>query len=205
MTVESRRTSYAAMAEDLPSFNELEICPPTSTKKGSVRQSVISLDGQPFKFNVGPARIPFEVRPYNDAESSTRLNLNLEVTDPACEQYFEQLDQKIVELVASKSVEHFNKELSLDHIKLMYKSLLQKNGTYNSTIRSKINLESPRKLRAWNEEKEQVDLPPEFKNLDVVAAVAVKCLWFVANMFGATLECSDIMICENASVDICPF
>ena len=117
-----------------------------------MKQAAISLNGQAFKFNIGPAHVPYHVRPYNDSESSTRLNLHLEVTDPAWEQYFEQLDQKIVEIVASKSVEYFNKELSLDHIKLMYKPLLQKNGTYNATVKAKINLESPRKLRAWNEE-----------------------------------------------------
>ena len=99
----------------------------------------------------------------------------------------------------------FNKELSLEHLKMMYKPILPVNGSYDKNLKCKVNLENPRKLRAWNEDKERIELPSEWKDLEVCAAITVKSLYFASNMFGVVLEATDVMLCTKEVTGVCPF
>ena len=193
------------MAQNLPDFGELTISAPMPGKKGNIKQAQISLSTKPFNLILGPARVPFDIKPFNESDSTTRLNLHLTVADSECEKYFLDLDDKILKIVAANSMEFFGKELSEEHIKLMYKPMLPDNGTYDKTLKCKVNLEMPRKLKAWDEDKQQTELPTEWKNRSVVAAITIKSLYFVANMFGPTLEATDVMLCANDAMDVCPF
>ena len=206
----SSTTASDTMTEFLPDFNEgLNIGAPLASKKGGIKQSYISLNGKPFIAILGsadaPLRCPFEVKPYNESESSTRLNLNLAISDPAMEEYFTTLDESIVQMIAANSSTFLGKDMPIDHIRLMYKQMLPDNEGYNKNLKVKVNLQDPCKLRAWNKGKQQVELPTEWKNTNLAACIKIKSVYSAQNAVGVVVEASDIMICENASVESCPF
>ena len=88
---------------------------------------------------------------------------------------------------------------------MMYRPILPENGSYDKALKCKINLEQPRKVRLWNEDKEQVELPSEWKDLKVCVAITIKSLYFASNMFGVVLEATDVMLCTKDAMDVCPF
>ena len=202
-------TQSFVMAQNLPDISPLTIAAPLPGKKGSIRHGSVLLNDKPFRMILGssekPLRVPFEVKPFNDTDSSTRLNLHLSVTDPTVEQYFEELDQNILKIVEANSNAFFNKELSLEHLKMMYRPILPENGSYDKNLKCKVNLENPRKLRVWNEDKEPMELPSEWKDLKVCAAIAINSMYFASNMFGVVLEATDVMLCSADAMDVCPF
>lgn len=202
-------TQSFAMEQNLPDISPLTIAAPLPGKKGTIKQAPISLNDKPFRMIIGstenPLRVPFEMKPYNDSDSSTRLNLQLAVTDPTIEQYFEELDKNILKIVEANSKDFFNKELSLEHLTMMYKPILPENGSYDKNLKCKVNLENPRKLRAWNEDKEPIELPSEWKDLKVCAAITIKSMYFASNMFGVVLETTDVMLCTKEVMGVCPF
>jgi hypothetical protein len=140
-------TQSFAMAQNLPDISPLSIAAPLPGKKGAIKQAPISLNDKPFRMKIGstenPLRVPFEMKPFNDSDRTTRLNLHLAVTNPTIEQYFEELDKRILKIVEAKSNDFFNKELSLEHLKMMYKPILPVNGSYDKNLKCKDNLEHP--------------------------------------------------------------
>ena len=164
----SSATENNTMTEFLPNFEEcLNIGAQISSKKGGIKQSYISLGSKPFIAILGsadaPLRCVFDLKPYNESESSTRLNLTLAIADPDMDDYFTTLDESIVQMIAANSSTFFGKEMPIDHIRLMYKPMLPENGIYNKILKVKVNLQDPCKLRAWNKDKQPVDLPTEWK------------------------------------------
>ena len=100
-------TQSFAMTQNLPDISSLTIADPLPGKKGSIKHGSISLDDKAFRMILGstdkPLRVPFEIKPFNESDSSTRLNLHLSVTDPTVGQYFEELDKHILKIVEANS------------------------------------------------------------------------------------------------------
>ena len=100
-------TQSFAMTQNLPDISSLTIAAPLPGKKGSIKQASVSLNEKAFRMILGstenPLRVPFEMKPFNESDSSTRLNLHLSVTDPSAEQYFEELDKNILKVVEANS------------------------------------------------------------------------------------------------------
>ena len=85
-------------------------------------------------------RVPFSIQPYNQGDTSTRLNLNLALPDANYEQYFFELDKHILNIVSNDYALFFGKDLSFEHVNMMYKPLLQQHEKYDSRIKQKSTL-----------------------------------------------------------------
>lgn len=202
--------SSAAMTQSLPDIRGLTIAAPWPGKTGNVQQAHISLKSTPFKLIVGstekPVRVPFDLKPFIVSDISTMLYLHLTVTEPTCEQYGPCLGAHLLKNVAASSTDLFDKWLSPVHIHILNKAVLQPNEAYDSSVTCIVNMQMPRQLRVWNEDKDQVGLPVEWKTHNVVAAMTAEARYVVSNMFGSILEATDVRSCEqNGAMAVCRF
>ena len=88
-------------AMPLPDLANLTVSEPiTSKKTGGIRILPILLDGVSFKLAVGspdqPLRVAFHVAPFNADDTTTRLNLNLEIIDEQLQEFFAILDNRLL-------------------------------------------------------------------------------------------------------------
>jgi hypothetical protein len=191
----------------LPSLSGITVAPPVASKKGGIKSAPIQLDGKAFTFILGslqaPLRIPFSIVPFG-GEETTRLTLNAEITNPEHQQFLEGLDTKVLQMLCDSG--HIKK--SIETIKAMYKPCFSENLPYKPLLRAKINMEEPAQVRTWNQNGELVDLPHDFKNMNVALELKKKGVWICSSKCGLTLDVTDIQICDQShdTVDAtCPF
>ena len=196
------------MTQLLPDYTGLSIGAPIPSPRGCIKQSFLTLEGKPFQLIAGstenPLYVPFEVEAFSASDTSTRLNLNLAITDPELDEYFTELDKAILDIVTNDSVKFFNKSLSAEHISALYKRILPDNTNFDKLLRTKINLQPPQQVKVWNEDRTQIELPQQWKGTRLVVAIKVKSLYFSSNSWGTILDAQHVMI-SNQEEDLCPF
>ena len=92
MTASSQRAAI-----DFPDLDSLEIAPALASKKGAGAR-ICPLEGIQLKMIIGsmeePIRVPFEISNWDKSDTSTRVNLNYELTDTTHQAKIELLDEK---------------------------------------------------------------------------------------------------------------
>ena len=203
-----RDMSDTAMA--LPDLTHLSVGEPVTSKKGGgIRICPILLDRKPLKLVVGtpdkPLRVPFHVQPFNADDTTTRLNLNLEIIDEQLQEFWRILDDKVLSEIETNS-DLFRKPLTRDNLALMFRPTLPPNGKFQPILRVKIEIaEGTRRVRTWDSNSELVELPSDWKDLMVAAHVEIKGVWLSSSMLGMSLEATDVMLFDTNGSAECPF
>ena len=194
---------------DFPDLGTLEIGAPLTLKKGAgARMSPLA--GSCLKIILGseeePLRVPFEAANFDKSDTSTRVNLNYELTDTKYQAFVEMLDETVIGLLAARSAEFFRKSLSADQIRLMYKPCLCTTPPYNPTLKTKVCIgDEAQRVVVWSPEGEQIDIPTSFRNLRVVTQIALKSVWSTSSMCGLTLQTEHLMLSEHEVIPVFPF
>jgi hypothetical protein len=138
-------------------------------------------------------------------DENTRLSIDFTLP-PDLQDFCVKLDTWAKKTLYENSEKLFNKKLSKETLELMYQSIIKKHSkgaaTYSDTVRCKFNTTGLRKLKCWDENHKEIEIP-DFKYSNVVPLVHIKGFWISNNSTGLTLEISD-MLCLQAEKK-CPF
>ena len=94
---------------DLDSLAIAELLPPKPGSAVGANISSLTLKGKPIKIVLGsmeaPVRIVFEPSVFDKNPTATRLNICFELMNPQYHSFFEALDTKVLNILASRSAE----------------------------------------------------------------------------------------------------
>ena len=143
--------------------------------------------------------------PFNAEDSTTRLNLNLEVLDTDLQEYFRTLDERmLIELATKPGLS--KKPMSKESMTLMSRVSLPPNGKYEPIIRAKVDIgDGARRVWTWSKDGEPLELPSDWKGLKFTVRLEVRGVWLSSYMLGLSLDATDVMICESNEEASCPF
>ena len=134
------------------------------------------------------------------------MNLDLSCTESMLET-LAQIDDWALAQLAKDTKLYFKKELSENELRSAYRTCAtahEKGGVqYPATVRAKVMLEGPNKIRCWGPNKEPRDIPLDFRGCKLTPQLVVKSLWLMNGSAGVLFECLDLIVEEE---DIsCPF
>ena len=157
-------------------------------------------------------KTPFGITKFDEASSSTRLNLDFNLECKELEQFFQDLDAHLPKVAHEKCMDWFKKSLSVADINLMYKPMVTTHEKYTSMVRTKVNTAGPHAVRVWkvtgyrdgkcNFVEGGVD--DIVKGATFWANVSVTGMYFLARLFGCTLTTTDVLVFPPAKQSI-PF
>ena len=100
---------------DLECLSVAELLPPKPGSAVGAKISPLTLKGKPIKIVLGaiesPVRIMFEPSVFDKNPAVSRLNISYELTDPKHLEFFEALDTKVLNILASRSAVFFSRNL----------------------------------------------------------------------------------------------
>jgi len=183
--------------------------PPTTNAKGNKQASIIYKEGKTSKpvtiqlcGNNESLRCPFGASSWGDALTD---RLNLDFSAPASlELFFENADEKIIELATNMSEALFGKKLNADEVRSMYMPMVKHGkADYNATIRTKVNMTGRKALRCYDKHGISRKIPDDFRSVELTPGVLISHLWFQGKSFGVVVESTHCIIHEMT--DVCPF
>ena len=157
----------------------------------------------PFAFKLPSLRCPFGASLWQEAEGD-RKNICFSLDDQAVLEFFERLDQHILELAYEQSKEFFGTQLRMDVLQSLYTPLVRPNKSkdYAPVARAKINLLGRKAVRCYDAAYKPIPIPEDLAT-DMIPAMLLTHLWFQSKSFGAILEVTHALIAEPQVA--CPF
>ena len=157
----------------------------------------------PFAFKLPSLRCPFGASLWQDAEGD-RKNICFSLDNQAVLEFFERLDQRILELAYEKSKEFFGAQHSMEVLQTLYTPLvrLSSKERYPPVARAKINLLGRKAVRCYDAAYKPIPIPEDLAT-DMIPAMLLTHLWFQSKSFGAILEVTHALIAEPQVA--CPF
>ena len=150
-----------------------------------------------------PMPVCYEPSAYGDAEA-TRVNIVFRPSQAILEA-MEALDEWIIQAATKDSLKFFGKAKTEDQIRESYQPLVKTSDKYPAQIKAKLNISGPATVRCWDAEKKPREQPEAWRGATVKPRLWLRSLYFMgAGVFGATMECTDVQICEEAGGE-CPF
>ena len=185
-------------------FSQLHLAEPVVSSRGA-KSCALSNNGAKFVHTVGsraePLTSPFGAQSFND-ESTTRKSIEFRLPGE-CTDFWDSFDAWAVTYITCHSNRLFGKPLTIEQVRDGYKPCVSRRGTYPATLRCKVNLSGSNVVRCWSPAEERIDVPQEFRGLELVARVSVMHLWVMNREFGFVLQPNDLM-CSVVSQS-CPF
>jgi hypothetical protein len=186
-------------------FAQLQLADAVVNHRGAKSCALSRPDGSKFVNIVGsrqdPVTTPFGASSFND-ENAVRKTLEIRL--PAeCVDFWDGFDAWSVSYITCHSTRLFGKTLTLDQVRDGYKSCVTRRGTYPPTLRCKLNLSGSNVVRCWSPDGVRVDVPGEFRGMDLVPQLTVMHLYVMGREFGWVTQIGDLM-CSEVSQP-CPF
>ncbi len=145
----------------------------------------------------------YEPSAYGD-ETATRVNIVFRPPQGVLDA-ITALDEWIIKTATKDSVKFFGKQKSEEQIRESYQPLVKTSEKYPPQIKAKLNISGPSTVRVWDGDKKAREQPEIWRGCLVKPRLWLRGLYFMgAGVFGATLECTDVQICEEAGGE-CPF
>ena len=153
---------------------------------------------------INSVHCPFPAGVYQGDGSERRVNLDVVLSEPD-EFVIRRLDRRILEIAKERSVEWFGKTLSEEAIASKYSPMCRLRDGESSRLRTKLNLDS---IVVWDHNKTLAVVPEcKFAGMDVKCVLRLTSVWFMSNIFGVTVQLTQIQIPEekDSSKLVCPF
>ena len=181
------------------------LLPVALSLNGRSKSAPIASKNQAVKIVLDETYAPFGASNFNPDEK-VRLNLHISCSDSHLA-FCKKVDEWALKQLAKDTKTYFKRQLSEAELKQAYRPCAtphEKNGVqYPPTLRLKVMMEGPNKLRCWTKEREQREPPEDFRNCKVTPQVCVKSIWLHNGQAGVLFECVDIhVVQEDVS---CPF
>jgi hypothetical protein len=146
-------------------------------------------------------RAPFGLSQFEE-NGSGRMNLEFAIENPVLEAMFKEFDKFIPTIAAQKCNDWFKKSLTEAEIATMYRpSLTYSDKGYAPVVRTKVNTTGPGAAKVWK----LIDgkyIEGTFEDIDKSALfwanISISGAWFMARIFGISLNCSDILVFPRA-------
>ena len=168
----------------------------TSSKGAKAIPLVVPLILQP-----GPLRVVWKPSAFQQPDAS-RVNICFALDD-AASAYFQTVDMALLKLLSDDPKKYFGQPLTYEQIRERYQPAIKVSEKGYTTLKAKMNLTGPAKVRCWSSEKTPREMPLDWGMADVSPRLAIKGLWLMAREFGLLVEMTDALI-EERSVE-CPF
>ena len=185
-------------------FSQLHLAEPVVSSRGA-KSCALSNKGANFVHTVGsraePLTSPFGAQSFND-DSTRRKSIEFRLPGESID-FWDGFDAWAVTYLTCHSARLFGKPLTIEQVRDGYRPCVSRRGTYPPTLRCKVNLGGTNAVRCWSPAEERIEVPQEFRGLELVALVSVQHLWVMNREFGFVLQPNDLM-CSAVS-QTCPF
>jgi len=186
-------------------FSQLHLAEPIVSSRGA-KSCALSNNGAKFVQTLGsrddPLTTPFGAQSFQN-ESTNRKTLEFRLPVGEATDFWDGFDAWAVTYLTCHSTRLFGKSLTIEQVRDGYRPCVSRRGTYPATLRTKVNLSGSNVVRCWSPAEERIDVPQEFRGLELVAIVSVLHLWVMNREFGFVLQPNDLM-CSAVS-QTCPF
>jgi hypothetical protein len=197
---------YSANSEQsvMSDFSQLHLADPVVSSRGA-KSCALSNNGGKYVLPLGsraePLSTPFGAQSFND-ESTNRKSIEFRLPVGATD-FWDGFDAWAVTYLTCHSARLFGKPLTIEQVRDGYRPCVSRRGTYPPTLRCKVNLTGGNAVRCWSPAEERIDVPQEFRGLELVAMISVLHLWQMNREFGWVIQPNDLM-CTAVS-QTCPF
>ena len=148
-------------------------------------------------------RVPWEPTDFAGENESSRINLCI-LANEENEKIAKAIDDAVLKQLKEMCVKVFGKPLSSGEIEQRYQKCLRESKQGCKHIKLKMTLEGRKPTRFWNEKKEPIECPSEFRMLEIQRVKLCVChAWLMANQCGVVIELRDLQV-RLPTVD-CPF
>jgi len=182
------------------------LLPVATSLNGKSKAAPITAGGQRVSFALPPTKAPFGANNFDPLEK-VRMNLDVSCTDQYTA-FLGKVDKWAVEQLSKDPSKYFKQAKTPTELRAAYRKCAtphEKDGQkYSDTMRLKIMLDGPNKIRCWTPDHQPRDIPTDFRNCTITPFVSAKSIWLMGgNSAGILWECSDCIVEEE---DIsCPF
>jgi hypothetical protein len=186
-------------------FSQLHIAEPVVSSRGA-KSCALTNNGSKFVLTLGsrtePLTTPFGAQSFQN-EATNRKSIEFRLPAGELTDYWDAFDAWAVTYLTCHSARLFGKPLTIEQVRDGYKPCVSRRGTYPPTLRCKVNLGGSNCVRCWSPAEERIEVPQEFRGLELVALVSVQHLWVMNREFGFVIQPNDLM-CSAVS-QTCPF
>ena len=150
---------------------------------------------------IGPLQVLFDPSAFGDP-SASRVNLCLP-TNENVEETLQELDLRIIELLAGDSARYFGTQISeAQIIERMQPSVRVSDKGYKS-CRFKMNITGRNRVQIYNLDREVTEAPESWVGSNCTAKVLVKSIWLMAKEWGVLYEAQAVQL--DVQPAECPF
>ena len=147
-------------------------------------------------------RAPFGLSSFTDEatkRTSYSLDLSFDAENEDLQKTFEDIDNKVLEVVAANSKEWLGKQYNIAVMKeALYKPLVRPSkGDYPSTMKLKVMTDSKSGSfvpLAYNAQQEHVDFDSIEKGQKMMAIIELHQIWFIDNKFGVSARVQQVLL-----------
>jgi hypothetical protein len=196
---------YSANSEPtvMSDFSQLHIAEPVVSSRGA-KTCALTDNGAKLTQTLGSrtesVTTPFGAQSFqNEVTNRKSIEFRLPAGDT---DYWDSFDAWAVTYLTCHSARLFGKPLTIEQVRDGYKPCVSRRGNYPPTLRCKVNL-GTNAVRCWSPAQERIEVPQEFRGLELIARVSVMHLWIMNREFGWVIQPSDLM-CSAVS-QTCPF
>jgi hypothetical protein len=196
---------YSANSEQsvMSDFSQLHIAEPVVSSRGA-KTCALTDNGAKLTHTLGSrtesVTTPFGAQSFqNEVTNRKSIEFRLPAGDT---DYWDAFDSWAVTYLTCHSARLFGKPLTIEQVRDGYKPCVSRRGNYPPTLRCKVNL-GTNAVRCWSPAQERIEVPQEFRGLELIARVSVMHLWIMNREFGWVIQPSDLM-CSAVS-QTCPF
>ena len=179
----------------------IKLCALQVSAKGAKQVPLAYHNDKSIFLQLGPLSTLFEPSAFGDP-SASRVNLCLTSTEPV-EETLQELDKRVVELLAADALKLFGQALSeAQIIERMQPSVRVSEKGYRS-CRLKMNLSGRNRVQLYGMDKLPCEAPESWIGTNVTARVCVKSVWLMNKEWGVLYEAQAVQL-DLQAVE-CPF
>ncbi len=186
-------------------FSQFHLAEPIVSSRGA-KSCALSTNGAKFLHPLGsrdePCTTPFGAQSFQN-ESTNRKTLEFRLPVGEATDFWDGFDAWAVTYLTCHSTRLFGKPLTIEQVRDGYRPCVSRRGNYPPTLRCKVNLCGTSAVRCWSPAEERIEVPQEFRGLELIARVSVMHLWIMNREFGWVLQPNDLMCSEVSQT--CPF
>jgi hypothetical protein len=202
-------TSNSNNTDAGPNIDAWHFQDPRKTQSGglSVYVDASTTNNSNPRIHLPPMVAPFGISSTdhlgNPLPPNRRRNMELDVHDSAISDLFTRVDDRVIAVAASKSMQWFSKDLHENELRrMMYRSCVQpsRNEQYNPKLRVKITPGTDKRatkiyvVQKDNTYRDDGTMDDVTRGSKVQAIIEVGSVWFAANQFGISLVAKHILV-----------
>jgi len=150
-----------------------------------------------------PLKVIWNPKGYDDSEAN-RVTVCMEPNNEV-EEFVEELDDRIIDMLQEHSSLYFGKGMTRDEIKLLYLSPIRVSSSKNyKTLRAKFTLQGKNQLLCWDDNRQLTKPAADWCGCMIKPRFLLRGLWISGNQVGVVLEMTDVRFMEIAPIE-CPF